>query len=316
MSEASTQQLLLSQQISANRLPHAILISGVKGSGKSQLANWLSQVLLCQQAKQPDQQGLLQPCDHCKACRLYQSKTYPDHLTLSTQTRTLGVDDIRRGSYFLEKTAQLGTTKIVLIPDAHKMTPAAANALLKTLEEPTNNSVIILWCEQSERLLATITSRCRLYNIRNQAANQTDSYALTGKQDEPLDAQHQGFKQLFLTFLLNRGGRLELLSQLKQQRDAFAWLENLLTTLVWQQHQQGASSITTGRLSLTANERQLYSQAIAEGLNHDTLWQVYQLVISSNKQLLSLTQANPEFVVEKLLVDIDRVITTTPNRGE
>ena len=75
-------QQLLSEQIEQNRLPHAILFSGVTGSGKSVLANWLVQVLLCQQLNKGLEQKVLTPCMQCKSCRLYRQGTYPDFLPI------------------------------------------------------------------------------------------------------------------------------------------------------------------------------------------------------------------------------------------
>ena len=159
-------QKLLSRQINNNCLPHAILISGVDGSGKQELAQWLIKVLVCQSPVRQQESQLLHACGQCKTCLLHQSKTYPDHIHVESQTKTIGIDEIRLASRFLEKTAHIGINKTVLIPKAEKMTVAAANALLKTLEEPTDNSVIVLLSCDATSLLPTIISRCRLFNIR------------------------------------------------------------------------------------------------------------------------------------------------------
>ena len=90
-------QLILSEQYNNATLPHAILISGVLGSGKLELAHWLVQLLNCKQPNHfvDDNQTILQGCGHCKSCLLLKSNTFPDHLNLVAQKNSLGVDDVR-----------------------------------------------------------------------------------------------------------------------------------------------------------------------------------------------------------------------------
>ena len=170
-------QQLLTQQYLTNTLPHAILINGAIGSGKLNLAQWLVNVLLCQslqkkighqQSTDTLLQGEVNACGRCKTCLLANNRNYPDHLTLELTGASIGVDDVRRVNAFLEKTAHIGTFKSVLISDAQSMTLAAANALLKTLEEPSPNSIIILLSHEIELLLPTIISRCRLLTMKGQ----------------------------------------------------------------------------------------------------------------------------------------------------
>ena len=162
------QQLILSQQFDNNNLPHAILINGVTGAGKLELAQWLLHLLSCKQPQtiHNSKEKILQSCGHCKSCLLVKSNTYPDHLNLIAEKSSLGVEEIRHANSFLQKTAYLGQYKTVLIENAPSMTTAAANALLKTLEEPSANSVILLLTNDIEILLPTIVSRCRVLNIR------------------------------------------------------------------------------------------------------------------------------------------------------
>lgn len=302
----SAQQSLLSQQILDNTLPHAILISGVKGAGKRQLANWLVSVLLCSQViRSAQDKGIIQACGQCKACLLNQNNTYPDHLKIKSETRTIGVDEIRHVSHFLEKTAQLGALKTVVIEQAQKMTLAAANALLKTLEEPTANSIIVLLCVQSERLLPTITSRCRLVEIRHRLTPSANHNA--DSMTKEVSAARQSFRQLFLSYLVTRAGRIELIKVLKTDPDAFAWLQCLLSDLVWRQ-QANSNGNDLAADKLTSNEWQSFCSA-GQVIEAQNLWQVYQLVKVSSKQLATLSQANPEFVLEKLLLDIEQAVT-------
>ena len=158
------QQLLLSKQISQIKLPHAILINGVDGAGKSELSQWLIKVLSCTQPEKI--QNILTPCESCKSCLLQRSNTYPDHLLIESGGKSIGVDQVRQASRFFEKTAQIGHCKTSLITAAHNMTISAANALLKTLEEPNPDNYIVLLTSELETLLPTIISRCFIIDIR------------------------------------------------------------------------------------------------------------------------------------------------------
>ena len=120
----ASQQEMLSQQILANVLPHAILITGAKGAGKNQLANWLKELLICQ--KPVAKNNIFTACQQCKTCLLYKSKTYPDTLSITAERNTIGVDTIRLASQFFEKTAQIGKVKTAFISQAELMTTAAA----------------------------------------------------------------------------------------------------------------------------------------------------------------------------------------------
>ena len=133
------------------------MITGIAGAGKLALAQWLRRLINCQQPVGKNNQ-ILQVCDQCKTCLLMQSNTLPDHLNLQAEKNSLGVDEVRQANGFLQKTAQLGMYKTVLIDHAEMMTPAAANALLKTLEEPTDYSVIVLVTDDIDSLLPTIIS--------------------------------------------------------------------------------------------------------------------------------------------------------------
>ena len=137
----------------AKKLHHGLLLTGVSGIGKNQLALGLSNTLLC---KHPSVDG---PCEQCQSCHLRQAGNHPDFHILESE-KQLGVDKIREGIAKLSGTAQMGGNKVLLIPKADTMTEAAANALLKTLEEPTNNTFLLLITDSVNKLMPTILSRC------------------------------------------------------------------------------------------------------------------------------------------------------------
>lgn len=150
----------LSQQLCAQagqqKLHHALLISGVAGLGKHQLAAALAQRLLCQQ---PSQQG---GCGVCHSCQLLVAGNHPDfHHIQETEKRLISIDTVRQLNKVVAERPQQGVAKVVMFDNAEHFNEASANALLKTLEEPTENSYFILVCESVGRLMPTITSRCQ-----------------------------------------------------------------------------------------------------------------------------------------------------------
>lgn len=156
-----------SQHYQQGCLHHATLLVGEQGVGKTALANTVITGLLC-----TDKQQGLTPCGHCKSCALVAANTHPDFLQLNGSETSLGVDDIRQISDFTQHSAQQGGIKAVLIPHSERMTTAAANALLKTLEEPNPQRYLFLLCEDKSRLPATVLSRCALtpMQLTNQSA--------------------------------------------------------------------------------------------------------------------------------------------------
>ncbi len=150
----------LSNQYQQNNLHHALLISGAKGMGKHQFAIELAQGLLCD-----SQSGIA--CGQCKSCLLHTTHAHPDFfIAQDPDAKSIGVDLIRKVVSKAQQKSQLGGASVFYIPDCDKMTDASANALLKTLEEPGQNKYLILTTQASNRLLATILSRCQQYQIR------------------------------------------------------------------------------------------------------------------------------------------------------
>ncbi|MFZ4967618.1 MULTISPECIES: DNA polymerase III subunit delta' [Pseudomonas] len=157
MAEAYPWQDALWQQLAGRtQHAHAYLLHGPVGIGKRALAERLMALLLC---KSP--QGL-NACGHCKSCLLLAAGSHPDNYILEPEEadKAIKVDQVRDLVSFVVQTAQLGGRKVVLIEPVESMNINAANALLKSLEEPSGDTVLLLVSHQSSRLLPTIRSRC------------------------------------------------------------------------------------------------------------------------------------------------------------
>ena len=143
-----------------NQLPHAALITSVSGVGLASVASSLCATLLCERDNGS-------PCGECRSCSRVSAGTHGDYrwVELSEGKASIGVDQIREAGDFVTKTAGYGSQKILVISDAEKMTTGASKALLKTLEEPQGNSLIVLLSQRTWLLPATIRSRCQTWRL-------------------------------------------------------------------------------------------------------------------------------------------------------
>ncbi|WP_296219112.1 DNA polymerase III subunit delta' [Pseudomonas sp. UBA2684] len=157
MADAYPWQTALWQQLAGRaQHAHAYLLHGPAGIGKRSLAERLMARLLCQRPVGLD------ACGQCKACHLLAAGTHPDNFVLEPEEadKAIKVDQVRELVNFVVQTAQLGGRKVVLVEPAEAMNPNAANALLKSLEEPSGDTVLLLISHQPSRLLPTVKSRC------------------------------------------------------------------------------------------------------------------------------------------------------------
>jgi DNA polymerase-3 subunit delta' len=142
------------------RFPHAFLFVGPEGIGKRTFARTLAKALLCER----NPESMLEPCGECTGCRQVEASTHPDLLEASRpeDRQELPIRVIRDlcGEFALKPAR--GTRKVAIIDDVDDMNDEAANAFLKTLEEPPPGAVLILIGTSADLLLATIVSRCQV----------------------------------------------------------------------------------------------------------------------------------------------------------
>lgn len=157
---AQWQRLLEAKK--SHRFPHALLLTGSAGLGKSHFAHLLVASLLCQNPQESDT-----PCGVCKGCRLVAADTHPDYTLIRPEEpgKAIKIDTIRQFTQRGSLTSQSGGYKAIIIEPADALNTAAANSLLKTLEEPVDDTVLILVTASAGRLPATIRSRCQQYHF-------------------------------------------------------------------------------------------------------------------------------------------------------
>ncbi|ODN43298.1 DNA polymerase III subunit delta' [Piscirickettsia litoralis] len=152
------QQLCRAMQ--AQSVPHALLLQGPAQTGKLTFARHFAVSLLCQQ---PSTQG---NCGYCQSCLLHQAGNHPDFIELLAEQGSIKVDQIRALATQLQGSRHSLGYRVIIINHAECMNAAAANSLLKTLEEPPEKTVILLVTAQPGRLLATIRSRCQQFSLQ------------------------------------------------------------------------------------------------------------------------------------------------------
>jgi DNA polymerase-3 subunit delta' len=147
----------------AGRMPHALLFAGPEGMGKRHLAAALTQALLCEQ---PAEEGTA--CGHCRSCTLYRAGSHPDRLEVAPteEGKEVGIGQVRELAAYQTLKPQFARHKIITLHPADRMSLSAANALLKTLEEPTEGTLLLLISDFPDRLLPTIRSRCQTLLFR------------------------------------------------------------------------------------------------------------------------------------------------------
>ncbi len=139
---------------------HALLFRSDAGLGTEYLVNEIAAWLMCRQP-----QGLAR-CGQCHGCHLFAAGNHPDFYTLaSVDNKDISIEQVRDVNEKIMQHAQQHGNKVVYIAAAERLTEAAANALLKTLEEPRPNTYFLLQADLSAPLLATIYSRCQTWLI-------------------------------------------------------------------------------------------------------------------------------------------------------
>jgi DNA polymerase-3 subunit delta' len=156
----------IGQAIAAGRLAHALLIQGQPGIGKSVLAEWIAWYALC------DRPGA-GPCHACASCRFLAAGSHPDYLRIGIPEGKMQVpvEDVRALIGALGLKSHRGGRKVAIIDPADGMNAASANAILKTLEEPTASTLLVLTVARPERLPATVASRCQRLKLAAPATN-------------------------------------------------------------------------------------------------------------------------------------------------
>lgn len=148
----------LKNALATNKIAHAYLFCGPRGTGKTSVARLFAKALNCSE-------GVGHQCNKCENCIQISEGQHPDVIEIDAASNS-GVDEVRSLIEKVKYAPIKGRYKIYIIDEVHMMTPSAFNALLKTLEEPPEYVVFILCTTEPYKLLPTIISRCQRFEFR------------------------------------------------------------------------------------------------------------------------------------------------------
>jgi DNA polymerase-3 subunit delta' len=183
---------LLTSFLSHGTIPHALLFTGIEGVGKRTAAMAFAMACNCtgglpeERTDLRPQRSAAQPCGACSACRKIAAGRHPDVLRVAPAGLQIKIEQVRELCQSLIMKPYEARVRVALIADAHRLNPAAGNALLKMLEEPPERTVLILTAPQTADLLPTIVSRCRHIRFKPIARNHLAAM-LTGSYGLPAD---------------------------------------------------------------------------------------------------------------------------------
>lgn len=311
--EANWQRLVSAHR--AGRMPHALLLTGGVGLGKSRFAHRLAASLLCSTPL-----GNGNSCGSCQSCRLLRAETHPDFTWIQPEEpgKAIKIDTVREFTQKGALTSRSGGFKAIIIEPADALNSAAANSLLKTLEEPVERTVIILVTANPGRLPATIRSRCQRYHF--EPPDESMAVAWLGGQVQNADVRlllslASGGPLLALQYA--QDGTLEERAQMIGELTAIlkGTQDPIAVALRWSNlEQQNVVKWFSGwvidliRMKIAAESAQIINvdqrehlQALARKVNSRRLYALMDRLFDANRTLGA--QLNTQMQLESLLLD-------------
>ncbi len=179
----------LQNQIRANRIGHAYLFCGTRGTGKTTVAKIFAKAVNCEHPVDGS------PCGECAMCRAIASGASMNVIEIDAASNN-GVDNIREIREEVVYRPTEGRYKVYIIDEAHMLSPGAFNALLKTLEEPPEYVIFILATTEAHKIPVTIMSRCQHYEFKRISIE-----TITDRMKDLMDAEHVGVEEKALRYI-------------------------------------------------------------------------------------------------------------------
>ena len=182
---------LLTALVQKGTIPHALLFTGIDGVGKRTTAKTLAMACNCDAGDAHVRQDLSHtelPCGQCRACRKIASNHHPDILSIAPADTIIRIAQIRQLNDTLSMKPYEARQRVVILSDAQALNPEAGNALLKILEEPPDQTLLILTARQRSDLLPTIVSRCQHIRFGPLSASNVAKLLMQSQDVEPDEA--------------------------------------------------------------------------------------------------------------------------------
>jgi DNA polymerase III subunit delta' len=305
--------------LDSDRFPHAMLFEGPESVGKATMARAVGKRLLC---KAPEG---AKSCGVCGSCVKVEAGTHADLTIANIEDKQIKVDHVRELEAALRLRPLEGTRKVLIIPDADRMNPAAQNALLKTLEEPRGSSHLILTTARMKALLPTVISRCQRVPF---APIPTPVIAEVVAKSRGLSLEQAGLIAALAHGSLGRAMSLDI-EALVELRDKAASLDrdldraNAKSAILALEHAENlaadkeAIAVTLDFLSLWLHDQTLLAsgaslgdlanldrradlEALAERRSLRTILDRAQIVMEAKRQLAMTYNFNPLLLAEEL----------------
>ena len=177
----------LCNQIIADRIGHAYLFCGTRGTGKTSVAKLLAKAVNCENPVNGN------PCNHCASCRSIMEQTSMNVIEIDAASNT-GVDNIREIKDEIQYSPTEGKYKVYIIDEVHMLTTGAFNALLKTLEEPPEYVIFILATTEAHKIPITILSRCQRYDFKRVSIDVITEHLVHLMQEEQIEAEEKALR--------------------------------------------------------------------------------------------------------------------------
>lgn len=314
-------------QMAADKLPHALMLAGPKGIGKRHLAEALAHVLLCLSPVEGT------PCGKCRSCQLNHAQTHPDFLVLEPEegSKAIKVDQVRGLIESLGKTAQQGGYKVLVLEPAEAMNTNSANALLKSLEEPADNTLLILVSHTPSAVLPTIRSRCQLRLLPMPREEQVLHWLtplMTGSNTQPQDLLSVARGAPLTALALLEGDALERYRQLQDNLARLTLGQLSAIELAQQWHTDDVVAIiewflgwlhglARWRVGVDDPRIKALPPEFRERVSHISpglLHRYIEKILTNKKQLLSGANPNKQLLLEELFLDWGALLRASTNR--
>jgi DNA polymerase-3 subunit gamma/tau len=196
----------LQNAILNNKVAHAYLFSGPRGTGKTSVAKIFAKAVNCEKAPS------LEPCGECETCQLIEEGHLSDVIEIDAASNN-GVEEIRELRDKVNYLPSFGKYKVYIIDEVHMLTQAAFNALLKTLEEPPAHVIFILATTEPNKVIPTILSRCQRFDFRGISPSDINKKLIEIRDNEEIDISDEALNEIALNA---EGGLRDAISLLDQ----------------------------------------------------------------------------------------------------